>query len=166
MNGYIVGWIAAEIVLAVVLALLIRRYFFLFVLVKGRSMRPTLEDGDVMFVLRYRGQPVRRGDVVICRFPQSKHMLVKRVVALPGETVSIEDGRACIDGTPLEEPYARIFPQQRMDARGLEAGEYFVLGDNRLASRDSRSLGPLHAENIYGRCAAVILPLRRRKRLG
>ena len=61
MNGYIVGWIAAEIVLAVVLALLIRRYFFLFVLVKGRSMRPTLEDGDVMFVLRYRGQPVRRG---------------------------------------------------------------------------------------------------------
>ena len=162
MGWHIICWIAAEIVLA----LLIRHYFFLFVLVKGRSMQPTLEDKDVMFVLRYRNRPVRRGDIVLCRFPRTKHMLVKRVIALPGEEISIRDGRACIGGMPLNESYARISPRQKMEARRMKAGEYFVLGDNRLASRDSRSLGPLRAENICGRCVSVVLPLRRRRRLG
>ena len=166
MKWHIMGWIAAEIGLAIVLALVIRHYFFLFVLVKGRSMQPTLENEDIMFVRRCRRRPVRRGDIVICRFPRTKHMLVKRVIALPGEEISIQDGRACIGGMPLNESYARISPRQKMEARRMKAGEYFVLGDNRLSSRDSRSLGPLRVEDICGRCISIVLPLRRRRRLG
>ena len=166
MNWNLLIWFAAEVALALVAALLVRRYLLFMVYVKGRSMRPTLQGGEIMFALRYRKKRgVRRGDVVICRFPELKQLLVKRVVGMPGETIRMEAGEIYVDEAPLEEPYAKKSVWQKMEARQIGEGEYFVLGDNRTASRDSRRLGAIREENLLGRGAYVLFPLKSRRKL-
>ena len=142
---------------AAALALLVRRYVFCLTRIQGRSMLPTLRNGQRAFVTRWdylAGQP-QRGDIVICFFPGRmmkrlpflRQMMVKRVVGLPGETVAFEDGAVIIDGVPLPEPYLHpLYARRRMTRVPitLQDDEYFVLGDNRDASHDSRAVGPLH----------------------
>lgn len=158
--------------LAAVAALLLRRYVLCLTRIQGRSMLPTLKNGQWAFVTRfdYRlGRPAR-GDVVICFFPGRmmkrlpflRQMMVKRVVGLPGETVAFEAGTVVIDGQPLPEPYLDPRCARRPLTRGpvaLGDDEYFVLGDNRDGSHDSRAVGPLHRRMIVGR-VRFILPFR------
>ena len=145
---------------AVALVLLVRRFLFTVIRVKGNSMRPTLRDGQ--FLLLRRTRNVERGDIVICRYPGEKRpkgelfrkLYVKRLIGLPGETVTIADGEVSIDGHPLREAYlpprtaVRLGRERRWE---LGPDECFVLGDNRTASRDSRSVGPLKKGLILGR---------------
>jgi len=149
-----------ELILGVVLALLIRKYLLFLVLVRGRSMQPTLQGGEVLLGLRYGRREVRRGDIVICRLEKIKPLLIKRVIALPGESIRIEEGQVYIDDMPLNEPYIRAAGLRKMDVCSLGTGEYFVMGDNRLASQDSRRLGPARRRDIQGRCVRVLLPLK------
>ena len=140
--------------------------------VKGSSMLPTLRTGQWLLVSRldYRLGSPRRGDVVICHYPGRymdrwkliRQSFVKRVIALPGETVEIIEGVVYIDGAPLQEPYldpARCRFRRQMPARTLGEDQYFVLGDNRDSSNDSRRIGPLPSSMLVGRVRRVIFPI-------
>ena len=155
-----------EIAAGVAIALLLRRFVFLFAFVKGRSMLDTLRNGDVIFALR-RGLcgELRRFDVVLCRYPHRRQIFVKRIVALPGERVAIEEGVLMIDGMPVEEPRSLRPVRRDMLERRLGKDEYFVLGDNRPSSRDSRSVGPIQEEKILAVARCVVFPPRHMKKL-
>ena len=127
------------------------------VLVRGDSMAPLLRDGAWVLVSRraYRHRPPDRFDVVRLEDPsQPGHWTVKRVVALPGESASRDADPLTVEGEEVPEPNLRGRPHsgpgQRLEWR-LGEGEYVVLGDNRLASRDSRSYGPVQLAALRGK---------------
>ncbi len=158
--------LACEAVTGVLLALLLRRFVCMLVRVKGRSMQDTLHDGDFMLALRYGlfGR-IRRFDVVICRYPGRKGHFVKRVVGLPGERVSMTEGALYINGAEVTEDFPLRRSLRGFDERTLGPDEYFVMGDNRPCSSDSRRVGPIHRRAILARVCCVFLPLRRRQRI-
>ena len=155
-----------DFAIGVALALLTRRFLFLLAVVKGNSMLNTLRNRDVLFALR-RGRrgKLRRFDVVLCRYPNRRPLFVKRVVALPGERVASEDGVLRIDGVPVEEPGSLRPVRRDMLERQLGKGEYFVMGDNRPSSHDSRSVGPIREEMILAVARCIVFPPRRVRRL-
>ncbi len=122
--------------------------------VKGISMEPTFKDGAVLAVNRwsYRKAPPQRGDVVAIRFTGESIMLLKRIIALPGETVRIEKGIIMIDGSELEEPYTEANPDWNVanDIK-LEIGEYLVIGDNRSMRQDEHEFGIVLRSRIVGK---------------
>jgi signal peptidase I len=128
--------------------------------VDGFSMNPTLQDGEYILVnrLAYKiGNPVR-GDIVVFSFPMDlKQDLIKRVIGLPGESISVQDGRVMINGVPLEEPYIAAPPIYN-DTWVVPEGQLFVLGDNRNESKDSHEWGFLPLENVVGRAILIYWP--------
>jgi signal peptidase I len=130
-------------------------------LVRGNSMRPTLEPGQRIAVGSVRRTP-RRGEVVLLRRPERE--MVKRVVGLPGEHVRLVDGRLEIDGRPVAEPYAVGRPARQgvveLDV-GLGGDELVVLGDSRSHSTDSRAFGPVRLQDVIGIVRFAYWPPRR-----
>lgn len=163
---HIVARLAYEAAIGVLLALLLRRFVCMLVRVKGKSMMDTLHNGDFMLALRYGlfGR-IRRFDVVICRYPGRKGHFVKRVVGLPGERISMEEGALYINGAEVTEDFPLRRSLRGFDERTLGPDEYFVMGDNRPCSSDSRRVGPIHRRAILARVCCVFLPLRRRQRI-
>lgn len=138
-------------------------------IVSGSSMDPTFENGEYLIVdeLSYRLREPERGDVIIFRFPHdTSKFFIKRVIGLPGETVVLEGDGVMIenaehpDGFPLDEAYVanRTFGTMRTT---LALDEYFVMGDNRPASSDSRIWGSLKEDLIIGRAFVRLLPVTR-----
>jgi signal peptidase I len=166
----IAGWVLT-LAFAAVLALLINSFVFFFARVEGSSMLGTLKDGEVLFVWRAGyvfGQP-QRGDIVICHYPKTKDggyldqkntCYVKRVIGLPGDTVSIRQGTVYINGEALKESYLETerIDSQSMEAVVLEEGEYFLMGDNRSDSTDSRRMGAVERGKILGKAVGVVYP--------
>lgn len=163
----------ALLVLAVMLVLLLRFFVLEFSIVRGNSMRSTLHNGNVMFVsiLTYRLRPPKRQEIVICHYPhrRMKHLsflkqqFVKRVIGLPGETIEIADGVVHINGEPLPEPYLNPAHNQRLRSYppvALGGHQYFVMGDNRDNSNDSRAIGPLDQHMIVGHVCFLMHPLK------
>ena len=155
------------VALAVVIVLPIRMFIAQPFVVEGESMVPTLQDADYLIIdeVSYRFSEPKRGDVVVFRYPKNPSVFyVKRIIGLPGETVEIERGVVSVkraDGSTLtlEEPYViNEDATYTLDAT-LGAEQYFVMGDNRPRSSDSRVWGPLPKEDIVGRAAARVLPL-------
>lgn len=135
--------------------------------VSGSSMESTLSDGDNLIVdkITYRFHDPERFDIIVFPYKYEKNTFyIKRIIGLPGETVQIdEEGDIYIDGEVLEESYGRevmLNPGEAEDPIKLEEDEYFVLGDNRNASSDSRdpSVGKILGENIVGRAWLRIYP--------
>ena len=155
---------------AVIVVLLIRTFLFTIIKVDGPSMSDTLLNGDKLFVtvadMRLHGP--ERFDVVICKYPNRKDNYVKRVIGLPGETIEVKQGVLYIDGEALEEPFLSKERTQRFDKSSnnfgpivIGEGEYFVMGDNRDNSNDSRNVGMITEEMIVGRVRQIIWPLNR-----
>lgn len=170
MKKEIWSWIRT-FALAIVIALLVRKYVFALYVVDGSSMQPTLADGQILMVnnFHYRFWQPEQGDVIVFTrtdLPASRrglmggNALVKRVVALPGETVYINDGKVYVDGEPLSEDYVNAAIIGTYGPETLGEGQYFVLGDNRLpqGSEDSRRFGPISIDDIVGRADFIILP--------
>ena len=166
----IAGWVLT-LAFAALLALLINSFVFFFARVEGSSMLGTLKDGEVLFVWRAGyvfGQP-QRGDIVICHYPKTKDggyldqkntCYVKRVIGLPGDTVIIRQGTVYINGEALKESYLETerIDSQSMEAVVLEEGEYFLMGDNRSDSTDSRRMGAVERGKILGKAVGVVYP--------
>ncbi len=130
-------------------------------------MLPILSDGEYLMISRltYLRTSPERGDIVVFHHPvYANKDYVKRIVGLPREHLRIEDGRVFIDGAPLEEQYLRG-GNHRADSYNMEwlmeEGQYFVMGDNRKDSQDSRSFWPIRKELIAGRVWLRYWPLRR-----
>ncbi len=128
-------------------------------IVEGASMDPTFETGDYLIVdeLSYRFKTPARGSVIIFKYPlDPRKSFIKRIIGLPGETISISGEQVTIinteypEGFVLDEPYVKLNKQDNLN-RTLGTNEYFVLGDNRIGSADSRLWGPVPGVNIVGR---------------
>lgn len=140
-------WVVT-IAAAVLIAFVIRTFLFEPVRVDGGSMLETLQDGEIMFVTKYdylTSDP-ERFDVVICHYPnRGSTNFVKRVVGLPGDTVEIRGGYLYVNGERYEEDYIEHRPYADFAAYTVPEGYYFVMGDNRANSHDSRAddVGPI-----------------------
>ena len=145
----------AETVLpAIVIAVLINLFLAQATRVYGSSMEPNLHSDQRLVVekLSYRLHEPRRGDVVVLRLPErGPELLIKRVIALPGETIEVRDGQVMVDGVALAEPYLSQQTRGQYGPVQVPAGHIFVMGDNRGASNDSRVFGPVEQSRIVGR---------------
>jgi signal peptidase I len=153
----------AEVVIISLAIILPIRYFLIQPFyVKGASMEPTFDDHEYLIIdeISYRFREPERGDVVVFRYPYDpRQYFIKRIVGLPGETVRVADSAVAImnenvpDGFVLDESAYLVPGTVTSGTRSarLEEDEYFVLGDNRSSSLDSRTFGPLPKENIVGR---------------
>lgn len=122
--------------------------------VEGQSMEPNFHTGQYLIVdkISYRLRPIERGDVIVFVPPKdASRDFIKRVIALPGERVEIRQGHVLINGKLLQEPYINVSWNYTMAAMVVGDNEYFVLGDNRNNSSDSRMWGLLPKKNIVGK---------------
>jgi signal peptidase I len=147
----------------VVLAVIAAAFFMRTSPVDGLSMEPRVHAGEVVLIntLAYRFGSIGRGDVVAFRHDApNPETYIKRVVGLPGERVEVRDGIVSIDGRTLNEPYVR-FPDRR-SAPGVivPANAFYVLGDNRAESDDSRNWGVLQSSDVVGKALVGIWPPR------
>ena len=144
------------IAVALGLALLVRAALQVYS-IPSESMMPTLEVGDQILVTRYFGGEPERGDVVVFRSPFDDELMVKRVIGLPGDLVDSRLGRVRIGGYTLPEPYVlREASSGAIDQQVVPQESYFVLGDNRDDSLDSRSWGVVPRSLIVGRARMVL----------
>jgi signal peptidase I len=131
--------------------------------VQGTSMEPLLEDGERIVVNKflYRFRPIERGDVVVFWYPGDPSVsFIKRVVGLPGDLVAIRAGRLMVNGMPVHEDYlpAAFRDTDNYPPHEVRRGYYFVLGDHRRSSNDSRSWGEVPEKYIYGRAVFRFWP--------
>lgn len=153
-------WLESAII-AIVLALFIKLFVFEFVLVEGSSMNPTLDDGDRLVVakIQYYFQDPDYDDIVILHYSQGVEF-VKRVVAVGGDTVEIKDSVLYLNGEAVDEPFTDQSTYQDYPLTVVPDGAYFVLGDNRDNSRDSRfaDVGFIEDDDIVGKVFLRIYP--------
>jgi len=152
--GHWLREVLETIIPAVIIALVINLFLAQATQVYGQSMEPNLHHSQRLVVekISYRFHGPRRGDVVVLKSPQNgSELLIKRVIGLPGETVTIHDGLVYIDGVPLAEPYLTQGTAGYVEPTVVPPLHVYVLGDNRSFSNDSRSFGPVPLENIVGR---------------
>ncbi len=163
------GWLRAllrdlvgTILPAILIALLIHVFLAQATRVYGQSMEPNLHTNERLVIekLSYRFHGPRRGDVVVLQDPGgSPELLIKRVVGLPGERVTIANGSVFVDGVAIDEPYLDQDTQGGGRSWVVPPFTVFVLGDNRSASRDSRIFGPVALDEILGRALFRYWPL-------
>jgi signal peptidase I len=138
--------------------------------VEGTSMMPGLEDQERIFVNKfvYRWEPIQRGDIVVFRYPRdTSKSYIKRVIGVAGDRVRIENGRVFVNGEPLDEDYV---PSDYADARSygevvVPRDSFFVLGDHRTMSNDSRDFGAVNDRYIYGKAVFGYWPVEKLGRL-
>ena len=146
---------------AIIIALLIHLFLAQATRVYGSSMQPNLRTNERLVVekVSYHFHGPRRGDIVVLRDPDGgPDLLIKRVIGLPGERVTVADGRVFVDGSPLTEPYLTQSTFGNGRAWTVPPLHVFVMGDNRGASRDSRVFGPVPLDSILGRAVLRYWP--------
>ena len=158
-----ISWIMS-IAAAVAIALILRNFVFTMIRVDGKSMLETLQNGDRLYVSRLttRFEGYDRGDIAICVYDGADHYCVKRVIGVPGDTVEIVEGQTYVNGEAVDETgYLTHTDKRSYGAVTLQDGEYFMMGDNRPVSRDSRdrTVGPV--TEMVGKARFIIWPLSR-----
>ncbi len=153
-----------DLVLSVAVSGFIIIFLYQPVRVEGTSMLPMLEDQDRLFInkLAFRVGEIHRGDVVVFLYPHDQtKSYIKRVIGLPGDRVRIDHGQVVVNGHDLAEPYlpARFSDERSQSEMTIPQDEYFVMGDHRSISSDSRDFGPVERKLIYGKAAFVYWPM-------
>ncbi|PIE56387.1 MAG: signal peptidase I [Desulfobulbus propionicus] len=141
-----------RLVVVVILCVVVFRYLLIPLRIRGQSMEPTYTDRSFAFCwrLHYVFSEIQRFDVVAVRFAGRKVMLLKRVVALPGETVAFHRGVLFVNAKPLDEPYV-VFPSDwELKERTVAAGHVYVIGDNRGTAMAAHRFGQVSVERIVG----------------
>ena len=152
-----------DLLISAAASVLIITFLYQPVRVEGTSMLPRLEDRDRLFINKfvYHIAAIERGDVVVFRYPRDpEKSYIKRVIALPGDTLRVDHGHVYVNGNLLHEPYV---PAEYRDNRSLAemvipAESYFMMGDHRSISSDSRDFGPVDRSLIYGKAVFVYWP--------
>ena len=165
LPGLLRAWMR-DLIIAVAIAGFIILFLYQPVKVEGNSMQPNLEDQERIFINKfvYRLEPIARGDVVVFRYPRDpSKSYIKRVVGVPGDRVRISVGKVYLNGEPLREDYVAT---DQSDLRSylevtVPPGAYYVMGDHRMMSNDSREFGPVLERFIYGKAVFVYWPVER-----
>ena len=149
---------------AVVIALLIRTFLFIPVMVKGESLQNTLMNKEIVLATKpeYLRGNFNRGDIVICNYPdRGSTLFVKRLVGLPGDTLEIREGVLYVNGEAVDESGIDMYSQSTASMSPLTLGEdqFFVMGDNRGNSNDSRRVGPITRKMVVAHVQRVVWPL-------
>jgi len=138
--------------------------------VEGTSMMPSLDDQERIFVNKfvYRLEPIERGDVVVFRYPRdTTKSFIKRVIGVAGDHIRIDDGQVYVNDKPLQEDYVtNMFSDERsLPELVVPQHSYFVLGDHRSMSNDSRDFGPVNSKFIYGKAVFGYWPMEKMGRV-
>ena len=142
-------------IMIVVVVVAIRAFIATPVRVDGASMNPTLEDGEILILKKY-DRSLERFDIVVLDYNGEK--LVKRVIGLPGEKIAYKDNKLYVDGKRVKEPFEHEVTDDFELEEQIPEGYYFVLGDNRINSTDSRMIGAISKEQIQGTTNFSIFP--------
>ena len=160
-----IGLWVRDLLVSVAASVLIITFLYQPVRVEGTSMLPRLEDHDRLFINKfvYRITAIERGDIVVFHYPRDpEKSYIKRVIALPGDRLRVDRGLVWLNGNPLPERYV---PEEYKDCRSMTEivipdGSYFMMGDHRSISSDSREFGPVDRDLIYGKAVFVYWPAR------
>lgn len=157
------SWVR-DLVISVAVSAFIIVFLYQPVRVEGTSMLPQLRDQDRLFInkMAYRVGEIHRGDVVVFLYPQDhSKSYIKRVIALPGDDLRIDHGQVYVNGKKLMEKYVplRFADDRSLPEEVIPSHEYFVMGDHRSISSDSRDFGPVEQDLIYGKAAFVYWPM-------
>ena len=142
-------------IVIVVVVVLIRTFIITPVRVDGDSMKNTLKDGDIL--LLYKLSSIDRFDIIVLEEEKDNEKIIKRVIGLPGETVAIKKGKIYINDKVIDDEYA-YGETTDYNKVTLKDDEYFILGDNRLISKDSRYFGPIKDNEIKGKIVFRLFP--------
>ena len=156
-KNYIKEFLPYFIVILVVI--FIKIFVFSQIRVNGASMNPTLNDKDIMILdeISYRFSEIERFNIVVVK--EENEYLIKRIIGLPGEKIEYKDNKLYIDGKYVKEDFKHM---ETMDfSTTLGEDEYFIMGDNRTNSTDSRIFGPISRDEIIGKTSLTILPISR-----
>lgn len=159
--GKITKWLKENIVFLIILTAIIitRIFFFSPIRVNGTSMYPTLQDKEFMILNKISlKQGINRFDIVVVQ--ENNKYIIKRVIGLPGESVMYKDNKLYINGKVIEDNYSKTTTND-FDNVILGENEYFVMGDNRAVSSDSRIIGPVNIKNIKGKTNLIIFPFNK-----
>ena len=159
-----------DLLISVVMAVLVILFLYQPVKVEGTSMMPSLVDQERIFINKfvYRIEPIQRGDIVVFRYPRDpQKSFIKRVVGVAGDHIRIVEGRVFVNDKMLEEDYVPAAYEDRLSYSEVVVppGSFFVLGDHRNLSRDSRDFGPVEASYIYGKAVFGYWPVDKVGRL-
>ncbi|WP_058485547.1 signal peptidase I [Defluviitalea phaphyphila] len=163
ITNEVISWIK-DILIAIIIAIFIRQFVLAHTIIPTGSMIPTIQINDHIIVnkLYYLFNEPKRGDIVVFHDDVD---IIKRVIGLPGETIDLKDGKVYINDKPLEEDY--LNGPMDTDIKGIlefpykiPEGTYFVMGDNRNISQDSRYIGPIRREQIFAKAGLRIWPLK------
>ena len=154
-----------DLLISAAASVLIITFLYQPVRVEGTSMLPRLGDSDRLFINKfvYHIASIERGDVVVFHYPRDpEKSYIKRVIALPGDTLLIDRGHVYVNGRPLREPYvpAKYRDNRTLSEMVIPPDYYFVMGDHRSISSDSRDFGPVQRSLIYGKAVFVYWPAR------
>lgn len=142
-------------IVIVVVVVLIRTFIITPVRVDGDSMKNTLKNGDIL--LLYKLSSIDRFDIIVLDEEKDNEKIIKRVIGLPGETVAIKNGKIYINDKVIDDEYA-YGQTSDYNKVTLKDDEYFILGDNRLISKDSRYFGPIKDNEIKGKIVFRLFP--------
>jgi signal peptidase I len=157
---------ARDLFFSLVVSLLIILFVYQPVKVEGGSMEPGLEDQERIFInkLVYRMESIERGDIIVFRYPRDTHKsFIKRVIGLPADHIRISSGHVYVNGHALPEPYVPFDYQDAISYPEIvvPANSYFVLGDHRSMSKDSREFGAVTRGYIYGKAVFGYWPMEK-----
>lgn len=152
-------------VIIILIIILLKMYVISPIRVNGTSMDPTLENGDIMILnkIGYRITKIKRFDIVVIKYKDE--LLIKRVIGLPGEKIKYVNNTLYVNGKKLDEEFDKTytynFSLKEIGSTTVPDDSYFVLGDNREVSKDSRSIGFIDREDIVGKSSLTLFPFNR-----